>query len=256
MSLNFNILTLFPEMFPGSLGSSLAGKALERGDWAYNAVNIRDFGHGTHRAVDDTPYGGGAGMVMRADCIEGALLSVHPELSSCDLIAGSQDKQEDPSGKPKDDKPKLIYLSPRGKPLKQAMVEELSQESDITLLCGRYEGVDQRVLDAYEFEEISIGDYVLSGGEPAALILMDACIRLLDGVMGNSETVREESFSEGAGGLLEYPHYTRPAEWTPKNGQALKVPDILRSGDHKAVAEWRKEESKNITRKIRPDLLS
>lgn len=213
-------------MFPGSLGLSLAGKALERGDWSYNAVNIRDFASGVHKSVDDTPYGGGAGMVMRADVIESALLSV-----------------------PKPGR--KIYLSPRGKPLKQAMVQEFCQDSDITLLCGRYEGVDQRVLDAYEFEEVSIGDYVLSGGEPAALILMDACIRLLDGVMGNEETVREESFSNG---LLEYPHYTRPAEWEAKNGETLIVPDVLRSGDHKKIQEWREEESYKITKARRPDL--
>lgn len=230
MTLNFNILTLFPEMFPGSLGQSLAGKALERGDWALNTVNIRDYGMGVHKSVDDTPYGGGAGMVMRADIIESALLSV-----------------------PKPGR--KIYLSPRGKQLKQPLVHELSNESDITLLCGRYEGVDQRVLDAYDFEEISIGDYVLSGGEPAALILMDACIRLLDGVMGNSETVSEESFSEGAGGLLEYPHYTRPAEWVTHQGQELAVPQVLRSGDHRKIREWRQAQSLSLTSSVRKDLL-
>ena len=227
MTLTFNILTLFPEMFPGSLGQSLAGKALERGDWAYNAVNIRDFASGVHKSVDDTPYGGGAGMVMRADVIEASLLSV-----------------------PKPGR--KIYLSPRGKPLKQALVQELAETPDITLLCGRYEGVDQRVLDAYDFEEVSIGDYVLSGGEPAALILMDACIRLLDGVMGNSETVSEESFSNG---LLEYPHYTRPAEWETSNGKTLEVPEVLRSGDHKKIKEWREEESRKVTCQRRPDLI-
>lgn len=227
MTVNFNLLTLFPEMFPGSLGVSLAGKALERGDWAYTCVNIRDFGHGVHRSVDDTPYGGGAGMVMRADVIESALLSV---------------------SKPG----RRIYLSPRGKPLTQNLVQELAQTPDITLLCGRYEGVDQRVLDAYDFEEISIGDYVLSGGEPAALILMDACIRLLDGVMGNEETVSEESFSNG---MLEYPHYTRPAEWEAKTGQALQVPETLRSGDHQKILDWREQQSRTLTRRVRPDLL-
>jgi len=227
MALNFNILTLFPEMFPGSLGLSLAGKALARGDWALNTVDIRDFGHGKHRVVDDSPYGGGAGMVMRADVIESALLSV-PK-------AGRK-----------------IYLSPRGKVLDQALVQELSAESDLTLLCGRYEGVDQRVLDAHEFEEISIGDYVLSGGEPAALIMMDACIRLLDGVMGNSETVREESFSNG---LLEYPHYTKPAAWPSKSCGTVNVPDVLTSGDHKKIEAWRNEERLKITQTVRPDLL-
>lgn len=227
MTLNFNILTLFPEMFPGSLGLSLAGKALARGDWAVNAVNIRDHASGVHKSVDDTPYGGGAGMVMRADVIEAALLSL-----------------------PKPGR--KIYLSPRGKPLTQDLVKELSATGDITLLCGRYEGVDQRVLDAHDFEEVSIGDYVLSGGEPAALILMDACIRLLDGVMGNEETVSEESFSNG---LLEYPHYTRPAEWEAAHGKVLAVPEILRSGDHKRIKEWRAEKSLKITQENRPDLL-
>lgn len=227
MTLNFNILTLFPEMFPGCLGYSLAGKALERGDWGYTPINIRDFGEGVHKSVDDTPYGGGAGMVMRADVIESALLSI-----------------------PKPGK--KIYLSPRGKPLTQDTVKSLSQASDMTLLCGRYEGVDQRLLDAYDFEEVSIGDYVLSGGEPAALILMDACIRLLPGVMGNNDTPIEESFSNG---LLEYPHYTKPAEWTTQNGRAYEVPEVLRSGDHAKINGWRDEQSKSLTKTRRPDLL-
>ncbi len=227
MTLTFNILTLFPEMFPGSLGQSLAGKALERGDWGYTPVNIRDFGEGVHKAVDDTPYGGGAGMVMRADVLQDALLSI-PEPG------------------------KRIYLSPRGKPLTQAKVKELSTCPNITLLCGRYEGVDQRFLDAYDFEEISIGDYVLSGGEPAALVLMDACIRLLPGVMGNSETANEESFSNG---LLEYPHYTKPAQWVPKGGTVLEVPEVLRSGNHAKIKAWREEQSYALTKARRPDLL-
>lgn len=228
--INFNILTLFPEMFPGMLGESLAGKALERGDWSFNAINIRDFATDNHKTVDDTPYGGGAGMVMRADVIESALLSV-----------------------PKQGR--KIYLSPRGKVLNQAMAKELSQESNLTLLCGRYEGVDQRVLDAHDFEEISIGDYVLSGGEPAALILMDACIRLLPNVMGNTDTADNESFGSATNGLLEYPHYTRPAEWTDANGNAHKVPEILQSGNHAKIEDWRKEQSEKLTKAIRPDLL-
>jgi tRNA (guanine37-N1)-methyltransferase len=222
-----NILTLFPEMFPGSLGLSLSGRALEAGTWSYTAVNIRDFAEDKHKTVDDTPFGGGAGMVMRADVIEKALLSI-----------------------PKPGR--KIYLSPRGKLLTQALVKELMAEDMITLLCGRYEGVDQRVLDAHEFEEISIGDYVLSGGEPAALILMDACIRLLPGVMGNVETPVEESFSSG---LLEYPHYTRPADWVTASGEVLSVPDILKSGDHQKITEWRREQSLEITQARRPDLL-
>ncbi len=227
MSWHTNILTLFPEMFPGSLGQSLSGKALESGLWSYSAVNIRDFAEGVHKSVDDTPYGGGAGMVMRADIIEKALLSV-----------------KQPGRK--------IYLSPRGKPLTQKLAQELAQEQTLTLLCGRYEGVDQRILDAHEFEEISIGDYVLSGGEPAALILMDACIRLLPGVMGNEDTPLEESFSQG---LLEYPHYTRPAEWTDSHGITHSAPEILKSGNHAKIAEWRHEQSEKITKERRPDLL-
>ena len=222
-----NLLTLFPEMFPGSLGLSLGGRALEKELWSYATVNIRDFGEGKHKTVDDTPFGGGAGMVMRADVIERALLSLPA-----------------PGRK--------IYLSPRGRCLSQAIVKELAAEPVLTLLCGRYEGVDQRVLDAHEFEEISVGDYVLSGGEPAALILMDACIRLLPGVMGNKETPLEESFSDG---LLEYPHYTRPAEWTAANGQILEVPGLLASGDHGKVAAWRREQAEKITAERRPDLL-
>jgi tRNA (guanine37-N1)-methyltransferase len=229
--MKFNLLTLFPEMFPGMLGQSLAGKALERGDWSYNAVNIRDFTQDVHKTVDDTPYGGGAGMVMRADIIEKALLSI-----------------------PKPGR--KIYLSPRGKVFNQALAKELVQEENITLLCGRYEGVDQRVLDAHDFEEISIGDYVLSGGEPAALIMMDTCIRLLPGVMGNVDTADNESFGSNTGGLLEYPHYTRPAEWTDANGKTHKVPNVLTEGNHAKIDEWREEQSKKITRQRRPDLLN
>lgn len=228
MSWHVNILTLFPEMFPGCLGQSLSGKALEKGLWSYRAVNIRDFAAGVHKSVDDTPFGGGAGMVMRPDVIEKALLSLNP--------AG-----------------RTIYLSPRGKPLTQALVKELAQEEQMTLLCGRYEGVDQRVLDACGFEEISIGDYVLSGGEPAALILMDACIRLLPGVMGNEETPEEESFS---GGLLEYPHYTRPADWQAADGKAYSVPEVLKSGNHAKIGQWRREQAESLTRQRRPDLLT
>lgn len=229
-ALHFNILTLFPEMFPGSLGYSLSGKALERGDWSYNTVNIRDFGEGVHKTVDDTPYGGGAGMVMRADILERSTRSI-PN-------AGRK-----------------IYLSPRGTPLTQPLVQDLAQTPVLTLLCGRYEGVDQRFLDAYEYEEISIGDYVLSGGEPAALILMDACIRLLPGVMGNTETAGDESFSPETGGLLEYPQYTRPADWQTQDGQTLSVPDILKTGDHAKIERWRREQSEILTRARRPDLL-
>lgn len=221
-----NLLTLFSEMFPGSLGMSLSGKALDKGLWSYNCVNIRDFASGIHKSVDDTPFGGGAGMVMRPDIVENALLSLP-------------------------DAGRKIYMSPRGKPLSQNLVQELSKEKTLTILCGRYEGVDQRVLDAHAFEEISVGDYVLSGGEPAAMILMDACIRLLTGVMGNDQTPDEESFS---GGLLEYPHYTRPAKWTDANGLTHSVPDILSSGHHENIAKWRLEQSESVTKNSRPDL--
>lgn len=223
-----NLLTLFPEMFPGPLGLSLSGKALENGIWSFSALNIRDFAEGVHKSVDDTPYGGGAGMVMRPDVIEKATLSI-----------------ANPGRK--------IYLSPRGKPLTQALAQELAKEPVLTLLCGRYEGVDQRVLDSQGFEEISIGDYVLSGGEPAALILMDACIRLLPGVLGNDETVSEESFTSG---LLEYPHYTRPALWTDADGQSREVPETLTSGNHAKIAAWRAERAESLTKARRPDLWS
>ncbi len=221
--MHFNLLTLFPEMFPASLGQSLSGKALSKNTWSYETINIRDFGLGTHKSVDDTPFGGGAGMVMRPDIIENALLSI-----------------------PKQKQGRKIYMSPRGTPLSQELVKELSTEESLTILCGRYEGVDQRVLDAHEFEEISIGDYVLSGGEPAALIVMDACIRLLQGVMGNSATPDEESFSNG---LLEYPHYTKPAIWNN-----LDVPKVLTSGHHANIKAWQQEQSEEITKHRRPDL--
>ncbi len=228
MSWRVHILTLFPEMFPGFLGYSLAGKALERGDWSVDAINIRDFAEGVHKTVDDTPYGGGAGMVMRPDVIERAALSI-----------------TEPGRK--------IYMSPRGTPLTQALVKELVAAPALTILCGRYEGVDQRVLDAQGFEEVSIGDYVLSGGEQAAMILMDACIRLLPGVMGNATTPDEESFSEG---LLEYPHYTRPADWVSADGENRGVPDVLKSGNHAEIAKWRRKMAENLTAERRPDLLA
>jgi tRNA (guanine37-N1)-methyltransferase len=240
-----NILTLFPEMFPGALGGSLSGKALEKGIWSYNAVNIRDFASDKHNTVDDTPFGGGAGMVMRADVIERALLSLEEKRK------GGTDSSLPPNIP--SSVPRRIYLSPRGKLLTQALVQDLSKEPEITLLCGRYEGVDQRVLDAQDFEEISIGDYVLSGGEPAALILMDACIRLLPGVMGNADTPAEESFTDG---LLEYPHYTRPADWTAADGQVYGVPDVLRSGNHAEISRWRREQAEKLTAARRPDLLT
>ncbi|HAU29465.1 MAG TPA: tRNA (guanosine(37)-N1)-methyltransferase TrmD [Rhodospirillaceae bacterium] len=221
-----DVLTLFPEMFPGPLGHSLAGKALESGIWSLEATNIRDFAHDRHRTVDDTPFGGGAGMVMRPDVLEEAIRAVSPP-------------------------GRCIYLSPRGRLLTQALVKELAAEEHLVLLCGRYEGVDERVLEACNIEEVSVGDYVLSGGEPAAMILMDACIRLLPGVMGNTETPDEESFEDG---LLEYPHYTRPAEWTDASGTLRPVPDILLSGHHANICAWRRARAEDITKTRRPDL--
>jgi tRNA (guanine37-N1)-methyltransferase len=220
-----SVLTLFPAMFPGPLGHSLAGRALERGAWTLDAHDIRDHASDRHRTVDDTPFGGGAGMVMRPDIVDAALAAVS-------------------DGRP------AIYFTPRGRPLTQATVRRLAAGPGVVLLCGRYEGVDQRVIEARALEEISIGDYVLSGGEIAALVLLDACVRLLPGVMGAAESAEEESFGPGPlGGLLEYPHYTRPAEW-----QGRRVPDVLLSGHHAAVATWRREESERITRERRPDL--
>ncbi|MBE9606319.1 tRNA (guanosine(37)-N1)-methyltransferase TrmD [Acetobacteraceae bacterium H6797] len=217
-------LTLFPEMFPGSLGLSLAGRALREGRWSLDTLDIRSFAHDRHRTVDDTPFGGGAGMVMRPDVIDAA------------CAAAQAEGAERP----------LVYLTPRGRPLQQSLVRDLVAGPGVILLCGRYEGVDQRVIESRGMIEVSIGDYVLSGGEPAALVLLDACVRLLPGVMGAVESGEEESFSTG---LLEYPHYTRPAEW---NGRA--VPPVLLSGHHAEVAKWRRGASEAITRERRPDL--
>ncbi len=219
-----SILTLFPGMFPGPLGEALAGRALQAGIWACDATDIRRFGLGAHRSVDDTPFGGGAGMVLRADVLDAAITAARP--------AG-------------DARP-LIALTPRGTPLTQARVQTLAAGPGVVLLCGRYEGIDQRVLDRHDAEEISMGDYVLSGGEIGALALLDATIRLLPGVMGAAESAEEESFSEA---LLEYPHYTRPATW-----QDRAVPPTLLSGDHQAIAAWRRHAAQTITQQRRPDL--
>jgi tRNA (guanine37-N1)-methyltransferase len=221
MTWRASVLTLFPEMFPGPLGLSLAGRALERGVWSLDARNIRDFATDRHRTVDDTPFGGGAGMVLRPDVVDAAVASVA------------------------DDRP-LVCLTPRGRPFTQADARRFAAASGLILLCGRYEGIDQRVIDSRQMLELSIGDYVLSGGELAALVLLDATVRLLPGVMGAADSATEESFSTD---LLEYPHYTRPAEW---NGR--RVPDVLLSGHHGAVAAWRQAEAERITRERRPDL--
>jgi tRNA (guanine37-N1)-methyltransferase len=219
------VLTIFPEMFPGALGLSLAGKALSEGKWALCTIDIRNFATDKHRSVDDTPAGGGAGMVMRAD-IAGAAIDAA--------------RNDTPPGTP------TIYLSPRGKPLTQERARELAEGPGVVLLCGRFEGVDERVLEAREVEEISIGDYVLSGGELAAQVLIDACVRLLPGVAGNESSLAEESF---ASGLLEYPHYTRPREW-----EGRIIPEVLLSGDHERIAQWRREQAEKITKDRRPDL--
>ena len=221
MSWRASVLTLFPDMFPGPLGQSLAGRALEDGIWSLDVTDIRDFGMGRHRKVDDTPFGGGAGMVMRPDVVDAAVASVA-------------------DGRP------VICLTPRGRRFTQAEAARFAAMDGIILLCGRYEGIDQRVIEARSMEEYSIGDYVLSGGELAALVLLDSIVRLLPGVMGAAESADEESFSAG---LLEYPHFTRPAEWA---GQT--VPDVLLSGHHAAVAAWRQAESERITQLRRPDL--
>ncbi|MBS7812553.1 tRNA (guanosine(37)-N1)-methyltransferase TrmD [Roseococcus pinisoli] len=224
MSWSATLLTLFPEMFPGPLGTSLAGRALREGIWSCEARDIRAQALDRHRTVDDTPFGGGAGMVMRPDVVDAAIAAAMP------------------AGDPRP----LIYLTPRGRLLDQALVRQLAAGPGVVLLCGRYEGVDQRVIEARGMIEVSIGDYVLSGGEIGALTLLDACIRLLPGVMGAAESAVEESHSAG---LLEYPQYTRPAEW-----QGRAVPQVLLSGHHAEVARWRRQESEAATRERRPDL--
>ncbi|MCS6855586.1 MAG: tRNA (guanosine(37)-N1)-methyltransferase TrmD [Elioraea sp.] len=218
------VLTLFPEMFPGPLGHSLAGKALARGDWALETIDIRGFATDKHRSVDDTPFGGGPGMVMRPDVVD-------------DAVAAALVRAPDLP---------LIVFTPRGRLLTQRRVRALAEGPGAILLCGRYEGIDERVIRHRRMEEISIGDYVLSGGEPAAIVLMDACVRLLPGVMGEAASAAEESFAQG---LLEYPQYTRPATW-----KDMTVPEVLRSGDHAAVAAWRRAQAEADTRDRRPDL--
>ena len=222
MSWDVRVLTIFPEMFPGPLGESLAGKAAADGLWSLRTVNIRDFAPDRHGTVDDSPFGGGPGMVMRPDVVHDALESV--------------------GGAPGP----VIYLTPRGRPLDQALVRELARGQGMTVLCGRYEGVDERVLEAHAVLEVSLGDFVLSGGEPAAIALIDACVRLLPGVLGDEASLEEESFQAG---LLEYPHYTRPAEWLGR-----PVPEVLLSGHHEKIRAWRREQAERVTRERRPDL--
>ncbi len=222
MNWTARVLTLFPEMFPGPLGDSLAGKALASGLWSLRTIDIRDFAKDRHATVDDTPFGGGPGMVMRADVVDDAIASVVDEPGP------------------------MVYLTPRGQRLDQKLVGDLAAGPGMTVLCGRYEGIDERVIESRDFTEISLGDFVLSGGEPAAVALIDACVRLLPGVMGDAASLEEESFQSG---LLEYPHYTRPAEW-----QGRSVPDVLVSGHHEKIRAWRREQAERITRERRPDL--
>lgn len=219
--LKCKVYTIFPEMFPGFLGYSLTGKALDEGLWALETVNIRDYALDKHGSVDDTPCGGGAGMVMRADILGLALKANH---------TGGR----------------LIAMSPRGRPLTQEFVKELSHEEEISVVCGRFEGIDERVLEAYNIEEVSLGDYVLTGGEQAAQIMFDAVVRLQPNVLGNSLSIDSESFEDN---LLEYPQYTRPIDW-----EGRLVPDVLLSGHHKKIDEWRREQAIDITKKRRPDL--
>ena len=221
MIFSTTILTLYPDMFPGPLGVSLAGRALSEGLWSCNPVNIRDFATDKHRTVDDTPAGGGAGMVLRADVVASALDSVA-------------------DGRP------VVAMTPRGTPLGQARIRQLASGPGAIILCGRFEGFDERVFDARPIEQLSIGDYVLSGGEMGALVLLDACIRLLPGVMGAASSGDEESFENG---LLEYPHYTRPQLW-----EGRTIPEVLRSGDHARISAWRKHMAETDTRLRRPDL--
>ncbi len=225
MTFSATIITLYPEMFPGPLGVSLAGKALKAGTWSIDTMQLRDFATDKHSNVDDTPAGGGAGMVLKADVLGGAI----------DHFAAEQP-----------DTP-ILAMTPRGAPITQNRIRELASGSGVAILCGRFEGFDERIFEAFpQIEQVSVGDIVLSGGEPAALMILDACIRLLPGVMGAASSGVEESFEQG---LLEYPQYTRPQEWAGRT-----IPEVLRSGDHAKIAAWRKQRSENDTRLRRPDL--
>lgn len=226
MSWRVNVLTIYPEMFPGPLSESLSGKALEKGIWSLNVLNIRDYGLGKHSMVDDKPYGGGPGMIIRADVLDRA-------------IKEGLEKTED-------DLP-LVYLSPKGRLLNQKTVNSFAQGNGVSIICGHFEGIDQRVLEVYNIEEISIGDYILSGGEIASMVFLDAIVRTLPGVIGNAHSMVEESLENN---LLEYPQYTKP-----QNFKGVDVPDVLLSGDHKAIRKWRSQKSLEITKKQRPELL-
>ncbi|MBR1841054.1 MAG: tRNA (guanosine(37)-N1)-methyltransferase TrmD [Alphaproteobacteria bacterium] len=222
MVMKVKILTIFPEIFPGFLGYSLTGRALKDGIWQLETVNIRDYAFDKHGSVDDTPCGGGAGMIMRPDVLGNAIESTY-------------------------NGGRIIYMSPRGKPLTQAKVKELSKENALTIICGRFEGIDERVIEEYNVEEISIGDYILTGGEQAAMVMLDAVVRLLPGVLGNAASTENESYENN---LLEYPQYTRPITWKNRD-----VPEILLSGHHENVAKWQRQQALQITKERRPDLL-
>lgn len=224
MAWHLSILTLYPELFPGTLGASVIGRAREHGLWDLNVYNIRDWATDKHQTVDDAPMGGGAGMVMRPDVLDRALQAVE-------------------SQKPFD---KLIYMSPRGRPLSQALAKDYLEFQHVGIICGRFEGIDQRVLDTRQIEEVSIGDYILAGGEVAAMVFAETCIRLLPNALNSGNSVLEESFSSG---LLEYPHYTRPQNWA-----GCTVPDVLLSGHHEEIRKWRLQQAKDLTRLRRPDL--
>ncbi|UIP05538.1 tRNA (guanosine(37)-N1)-methyltransferase TrmD [Erythrobacter sp. SDW2] len=262
MTFAATILTLYPEMFPGPLGVSLAGKALERGDWSCETVQIRDFATDRHRTVDDTPAGGGAGMVLKADVLAAALDSITPPhlqrrgrsaagaegvVEAADAVAFGHHPQT-PSSEEEGALARrpILAMTPRGRPITQGRIRELAEGPGVVILCGRFEGFDERIFEARRIEEVSLADIVLSGGETAALAILDACIRLLPGVMGAPSSGHEESFEDG---LLEYPHYTRPYEW-----EGRTIPEVLRSGDHAKIAAWRKAQAEEITRLRRPDL--
>jgi len=229
---NVKIITAYAEMFPGILGHSIIGKALKENIWSLDTINLHDFGYDDRNSIDDSPFGGGPGMIIRPDVIERAVINVFNNI-----------KKKIP----------LIYMTPSGRPLKQQDLVKYSRKEGIIILCGRFEGVDMRVINNLDFEQISIGDYVLAGGEVAAQVLVEGCVRLLPGVLGHSESVLEESFSEN---LLEYPHYTRPKIWVDTNGNEHHVPDILISGHHDKIKEWRKNKSIEVTKKFRPDLFN
>ena len=256
MTFAATVLTLYPEMFPGPLGVLLAGRALEEGKWSLDLVQIRDFAADKHRTVDDTPAGGGAGMVLRADVLAAAVDFARGKKPSPLLGSGlgegaastPSDGPHSPALSPEGERGSvpILAMTPRGTPLTQARVRQLSAGPGVIILCGRFEGFDERIFAARQIEEVSVGDIVLSGGEPAALMLLDACIRLLPGVMGAASSGAEESFEQG---LLEYPHYTRPQEWDGRT-----IPEVLRSGDHAKIAAWRKAQAEIDTRLRRPDL--